>query len=96
MEKQFAVALENMQNIKYFIKLPGWFKVNTPVGDYNPDWAILKQNGDIVYMIRETKGALKVGSLRGLEKDKIKCGEKHFKSLGVNYKKCTSVKDADL
>ncbi|MBA7696607.1 hypothetical protein ES703_105257 [subsurface metagenome] len=40
-EKTFAEALESMRNIKYFIKLPGWFKVPTPVGDYNPDWAIL-------------------------------------------------------
>ena len=95
-EKPFAEALEKLQNIKYFIKLPRWFKVKTPVGDYNPDWAILKQNGDIVYMIRETKGAVNKGALRGLEKDKIKCGQKHFTSIGVNYKVCTSVKDADL
>jgi len=47
-EKNFAEALESMRNIKYFIKLPTWFRVPTPVGDYNPDWAILKQNGEIV------------------------------------------------
>ena len=54
-EKQFAEVLQSMDNIKYFVKLPGWFKVPTPVGSYNPDWAILKKNGEIVYMIRETK-----------------------------------------
>ena len=85
-----------MQNIKYFIKLPNWFKVRTPVGNYNPDWAILKQNGDIVYMIRETKSSLDKLGLRGLESKKIQCGKAHFESIGVNYKVCTSIKNADL
>ena len=95
-EKRFAEALENMKDIKYFIKLPNWFKVPTPVGDYNPDWAILKKNGKIVYMIRETKSTLKELGLRGLERAKIKCGQRHFASVGVNYKVCSSVRDADL
>ena len=95
-EKKFAENLEGMSNIKYFIKLPNWFKVPTPVGDYNPDWAILKQNGDIVYMIRETKSSLKELNLRGLEKNKITCGKRHFESINVNYKTCTSVEDASL
>ena len=95
-EKRFASVLENMQNIKYFIKLPVWFKIRTPVGDYNPDWAILKKNGAVVYMVRETKSTLRALGLRGLEKNKIHCGKKHFESIGVNYKACTSVEDADL
>ena len=95
-EKGFAEALEKMKNIKYFIKLPNWFKVSTPVGEYNPDWAILKQNGDIVYMIRETKSSLDKLGLRGLESKKIQCGKAHFKSIGVNYKVCTSIENADL
>ncbi|MDE0119646.1 MAG: hypothetical protein OXM55_06545 [Bdellovibrionales bacterium] len=95
-EKRFAEALENMKNIKYFIKLPSWFKVSTPVGEYNPDWAILKQNGDIVYMIRETKSSLDKLGLRGLERKKIQCGRAHFESIGVNYKACTSIESADL
>ncbi len=95
-EKSFAEALENMSNIKYFIKLPGWFKVSTPVGEYNPDWAILKQNGDIVYMIRETKSSLDKLGLRALESKKIQCGKAHFESIGVDYKVCTSIEDAEL
>ena len=95
-EKRFATALEKMSDIKYFIKLPGWFKVPTPVGDYNPDWAILKKNGKVVYMIRETKAALKDLGLRGLESAKIKCGQRHFESIGVNYKVCSSIENADL
>ena len=95
-EKNFATALENMQNIKYFIKLPNWFKVSTPVGEYNPDWAILKKNGDIVYMIRETKSTLDKLGLRDLESKKIQCGKVHFESIGVNYKTCSSIENADL
>ena len=95
-EKKFAEALENMRNIKYFVKLPGWFKVRTPVGDYNPDWAILKKNGKIVYMIRETKGAVKESGLRRLEQAKIKCGQRHFESIDVDYKVCSSVENAGL
>ena len=95
-EKRFAQALENMENIKYFVKLPSWFKIPTPVGNYNPDWAILKKNGNIVYMIRETKSNLNELGLRGLEKNKIKCGQKHFESIDVNYKACTSIEDANL
>ena len=95
-EKKFAESLENMNNIKYFIKLPNWFKVPTPVGEYNPDWAILKQNGDIVYMIRETKSSLKELNLREFEKNKIACGKRHFESININYNTCTSIEDAQL
>ena len=95
-EKKFAEALENMENIKYFIKFPNWFKISTPVGEYNPDWAILKKNGDIIYMVRETKSSLDKLGLRGLENKKIQCGKAHFKSIDVNYKVCTSFEDAEL
>jgi len=95
-EKTFAEALETMRNIKYFIKLPGWFKVPTPVGDYNPDWAILKQNGEIVYMIRETKSTKDKLKLRLPETDKITCGYKHFETIGIDYDVATSIEDASL
>jgi type III restriction enzyme len=95
-EKKFAEALETMKNIKYFIKLPSWFRVPTPVGDYNPDWAILKQNGEIVYMIRETKSTKDKLKLRLPETDKIVCGQRHFEAIGVDYDIATSVEDAKL
>lgn len=95
-EKKFAEALETMRDIKYFIKLPGWFKVPTPIGDYNPDWAILKQNGEIVYMIRETKSTKEKLKLRLPETDKILCGQRHFEAIGVDYDLATSVEDAAL
>ena len=95
-EKKFAEDLENIDDIKYFIKLPNWFRVPTPVGDYNPDWAILKKNGDIVYMIRETKSTLNISKLRPDEPHKVTCGRRHFESIDVDYRVCTSVKDAKL
>ena len=95
-EKKFAEDLETMKNIKYFIKLPIWFKVPTPVGDYNPDWAILKQNGDIVYMIRETKSTKDKLKLRLPETDKIACGYRHFEAVGVDYDVAISVEDGRI
>jgi type III restriction enzyme len=95
-EKRFAEGLEALKDIKYFVKLPGWFKVPTPVGSYNPDWAILKKNGDIVYMIRETKGTKDKLELRFLEQDKIECGKKHFEAIGVDYDTATCIEDARL
>ena len=92
-EKRFAEGLENLRNIKYFIKLPGWFKIETPIGSYNPDWAILKENGKIVYMIRETKSTKEQLSLRLPEIDKIHCGRQHFLAIGVDYDLATTVEE---
>jgi len=84
-EKSFARDLNARDDIKLFIKLPTWFKIDTPIGTYNPDWAIVKQNGEKVYMIRETKGTLLADELRGNENHKIYCGKEHFKELNVDY-----------
>lgn len=84
-ERGFAEKLNAREDIRLFVKLPFWFKVDTPIGSYNPDWAIVKQNGDKVYLIRETKGTTQEGGLRGDEKDKITCGFAHFKELAVDY-----------
>jgi type III restriction enzyme len=66
------------------------------VGQYNPDWAILKKNGKIIYMIRETKGTKDALGLRGLEKAKTDCGEKHFEAIGIDYRVVTGIEDAGL
>lgn len=95
-EKKFAEGLEAIKDIKYFIKLPGWFQVTTPVGNYNPDWAILRKNGDIIYMIRETKATKDQLKLRGFESAKIRCGARHFETIGVDYDVVTSIADANL
>lgn len=95
-ERKFARDLMENKDVKYFIKLPGWFKIETPVGGYNPDWAIMKENGEIVYMIRETKSTKDQLKLRTTESDKIKCGRKHFETIGVDYDVATDIKDSGL
>ena len=84
-EREFARRLDERPEIKLFVKLPGWFEIDTPVGKYNPDWAILKQNGEAIYMVRETKGTRDFLKLRTSEADKVRCGQKHFESLGVPF-----------
>jgi len=84
-EREFARKLDEREDIKVFVKLPGWFKVDTPVGEYNPDWAILKHDGQALYLVRETKGTRDFLKLRTSEADKVRCGQKHFETLGVPF-----------
>lgn len=73
-ERKFARQLDQREDIKLFIKLPRWFVVDTPVGKYNPDWAILKHDGQALYLVRETKGTHDFLRLRNVEADKVRCG----------------------
>jgi type III restriction enzyme len=84
-EREFARKLDERQDITLFVKLPGWFEIDTPVGKYNPDWAILKHDGQALYLVRETKGTHDFLKLRTAEADKVRCGEKHFEALGVPF-----------
>ncbi len=77
-ESQFAKDLESMDNVRFYFKLPYWFKIQTPIGSYNPDWAIVLQNDKKIYFVAETKAE---GEIRESEKQKIYCGEKHFEQL---------------
>lgn len=84
-ERDFADALEKNNAIKLYAKLPGWFKVPTPLGTYNPDWAVLVEDGGAqrLYFVVETKGSLFTDDLRNKERAKIACGEAHFEALAV-------------
>lgn len=84
-EKKFAEALDKRDDVKLFIKLPRWFIVTTPIGEYNPDWAIVKHDQSKVYLVRETKGNKDRSKLRPSEAEKINCAEKHFDTLGVSF-----------
>ena len=88
-ERPFAEALEHDARVKLYVKLPRWFEVRTPIGGYNPDWAIVMDMGegqDRLYLVRETKGSINLDDLRPDERRKIECGKKHFvDALGVNY-----------
>lgn len=84
-ERQFAELLDSREDIRLFMKLPSKFKIDTPVGPYNPDWAIIKQEDgeDRIYMIRETKSTLDDSKLRPTELAKIKSAKRHFAAIGV-------------
>ncbi len=84
-EAAFADDLENNDAVKVYAKLPDWFKVPTPLGSYNPDWAVLVDTGggERLYLVVEAKGTLVVEDLRGTEGGKIACGKAHFSVLGV-------------
>jgi type III restriction enzyme len=84
-ECDFATQLEMNNAIKVYAKLPGWFKVPTPLGSYNPDWAVLvEQDGaERLYFVVETKSSLFTDDLRDKESAKIECGKAHFKALAI-------------
>jgi type III restriction enzyme len=84
-EREFAEAMNSREDIRLFVKLPGWFKIETPIGTYNPDWAIVKENDEKVYLVRETKSTKDQLKLRGSEWAKIQCGKAHFAELGVDF-----------
>ncbi len=84
-EATFADGLENNEAIKVYAKLPGWFKVPTPLGTYNPDWAVLveRDGAERLYLVVETKSGLFADDLRDKERAKIECGKAHFQALAV-------------
>ena len=93
-EKDFAEKLDSMVGVRFFVKLPSWFTVPTPIGDYNPDWAIVFERNSKVYLVRETKSTKDEGKRRIKENQKIKCGERHFEAIKVNFAVCTNVQEA--
>jgi type III restriction enzyme len=99
-EASFADQLEKNAAVKVYAKLPGWFTVPTPLGAYNPDWAVLVQEDgrERLYLVVETKGTLFADALRSTEAAKILCGEAHFNALATGenparYVKATKVDD---
>jgi len=83
-ELEFASAFEKSDDIKLYAKLPDWFKIDTPLGGYNPDWAVLIEvdGKEKLYFVVETKSTLFTDALRPTEQAKIACGKEHFKALG--------------
>jgi len=87
-EERFARFLDGRSDVPLFVKLPGWFKVPTPLGNYNPDWAFIRDvaTGRRVYLVRETKGGNDIRRLRfESEGWKIRFGDAHFRALDVDY-----------
>ncbi|MCR8969082.1 DEAD/DEAH box helicase family protein [Facklamia sp. 7083-14-GEN3] len=96
-EEKFAQDLENNKDVLVYVKLPNWFKIPTPLGGYNPDWAILinEKGEEKFYFVTETKSALDRSKLRTAEVKKIDCGKEHFKVLeeDVEYMVATNLDD---
>jgi len=91
-ENSFALDCENSEQVELYFKLPNWFRIDTPIGTYNPDWAIVFKGENQVYFVAETKG--KNQELLLSEQLKIRCGKAHFKEMdGVIYKQVTTLSD---
>ncbi|MEK7721454.1 MAG: restriction endonuclease subunit R, partial [Elusimicrobiota bacterium] len=84
-EHSFAAQLEENEAVKVYAKLPGWFRVPTPLGSYNPDWAVLieKDGAERLYFVVETKSSLFTDDYRDKEQAKIECGKAHFKAIAT-------------
>lgn len=91
-EKNFARELDNHENVRLFVKLPRWFKIDTPVGAYNPDWAFVTEREEKLYFVRETKKNTEEEELRITEDRKTKFGKRHFEALDVDFDVVTSLK----
>ena len=86
-EMNFANQLESRNEATVYTKLPNGFYINTPMGKYNPDWAVAFREGSVkhVYFVAESKGNDLQGSqLRGSEESKIECARRHFKAISDN------------
>lgn len=88
-EKNFAIEADNDDDVVLYAKLPSRFKIDTPIGDYNPDWVLVlnTDDGEKLYFVAETKGTENINDLKGTEKKKILCGRKHFEVIdtGIKY-----------
>ena len=85
-EMEFARVLDLDERAKLIVKLPDNYKIETPVGGYNPDWAIVLEEGEVVYLVRETKGGRDLSKLQfPAERMKILYGVKHFDAIGTDY-----------
>lgn len=82
-EKRFAEELEQQEIVEVYTKLPRGFYISTPMGRYNPDWAIAFREGSVkhIYFVAETKGSEDVTQLREVEQNKIECARRHFASI---------------
>ncbi|MDK9694466.1 MAG: DEAD/DEAH box helicase family protein [Sulfurimonas sp.] len=87
-EENFAKAFNENSNVKLFTKLPKWFKINTPLGTYNPDWAVLieKDNEEKLYFVVESKGSGLGLDIKTSESSKIECAKKHFSEISGDVK----------
>lgn len=97
-ESRFAQDCENSDQIKFYFKLPEWFKIPTPIGSYNPDWAVIFEDDKRIYFVAETKDTgtptIDLNKLHPSEKQKIKCGIANLRIIdGIEYRVVKKVSD---
>ena len=92
-EREIAEKLDSNERVKFFCKLPRWFVVPTPLGNYNPDWAVVMENDERLYLVRETKSTHDRDKRREIENHKVDCGKVLFDALGVNFKVATNIQE---
>jgi type III restriction enzyme len=82
-ERTFAESVDTSNEVAVYVKLPGGFYINTPVGKYNPDWAIAFHEGSVkhIYFVAETKGSMSSMQFRLIEEAKIHCAREHFRAI---------------
>ncbi|MDR3600350.1 MAG: hypothetical protein P4L49_07710 [Desulfosporosinus sp.] len=97
-EKEFATELDKYSEVAVYVKLPSGFYINTPVGKYNPDWAIAFHEDKVkhIYFVAETKGDLSSMQLRKVEELKIHCAREHFKKISSETVKYEVVDSYDV
>ncbi|HDR8936013.1 TPA: type II restriction endonuclease [Burkholderia vietnamiensis] len=86
-EQEFVKELDTAKEVVVYAKLPRGFLIPTPVGDYNPDWAVAFKEGSVkhIYFVAETKGSMSTMELREIEKTKIECARKFFREINRRY-----------
>jgi type III restriction enzyme len=95
-ESQFARDCDNNEQVEFFIKLPNWFVIQTPIGTYNPDWALIFKNDKRLYFVAETKSTPEgaTENLRRNELLKIECGKAHFAEFeDVTYRQVRQLRE---
>jgi type III restriction enzyme len=85
-ERAFAESVDTSNEVAVYVKLPNGFFISTPVGKYNPDWAIAFHEGKVkhIYFVAETKGSMSTMQLRMVEEAKIHCAREHFKAISTD------------
>lgn len=98
-EWTFAQACDDNEDVLFYIKLPRWFRIETPVGSYNPDWAVAYRNDRTLYFVAETKKTgsgehVRLDLLRPIEELRIECGKRHFRNFEeVQFKVVSSLEE---
>lgn len=97
-ERNITTEFEQQENVKLYVKLPSWFKVDTPLGSYNPDWAVLIEEDETerLYFVVETKSSMNSMDLRNTEYQKIRCGKKHFEAINTQARFIQATKYEDI